>query len=172
MIPALQVVLGHASRSTQLKTAAEALRRKDRQKGRAVGPEGDIGRGGTAIMTKDPIPQTRVRPKDDDEREIFDTARWCASEIPIALATRMMLLHNFYGVAGNSLAKRRENERWLRILLDVLKKAGKMVPVVCCMDTNVVIDVNDILQAFMRDHGFREAAHLHHRQGQATPSHA
>ncbi len=44
-----------------------------------------------------------------------------------------------------------------------------MVPVVCCMDSNVAIDQHDLLQNFMRVHGFREAAHLHHRQGGGPP---
>ena len=88
-------------------TAGEALRRKSRRQDKAVGSDGDLGCGGTGIMTKSPISQTRIRAKDDDERELYDTGRWCGSEIPIAGAKVMMLLHCFYGVSGNTFAQKR-----------------------------------------------------------------
>ena len=151
-------------------TAGEALQRKSRANDKTVGSDGDIGCGGSAIMTRDTLTQRKIRPKDDAERELFDAGRWCASGIPIAQAVTNLILHNFYGVSGNSLAKRRENERWLKILLGILARTGKSLPVVCCMDSNVVIDNHDALQQFFRDHGFQEAAYLHHRPGGEPPS--
>ena len=102
-------------------TNGQALRRKSRAEAATDGSEGDLGWGGTGIGTKSPLSQTLIRPKDDAERELYDTGRWCGSEVPVAAATVMMLLHCFYGVAGSSLSKRRENERWLRALLELLK---------------------------------------------------
>ena len=151
-------------------TAGQALRRKSRAEAATDGSEGDLGCGGTAIMTRSPLSQTKIRPKDDAERELYDTGRWCGSGIPVAAATVMMLLHCFYGVSGSSLSKRRENERWLRALLELLKKAGRRLPVVVCMDANLVIEHSDLLQSFMQQRGFREAAVLHHGRGEGRRS--